>query len=219
MTLLPIARGPTPGPHRAHIGTRRSSCRRNVRPESDRCGMGCYTIRAYRQGTTCPRADHGIWSGRRPGTTLAVRRRRRDACASLVHVGINSPAEGSGGIGGTYDGETHRSRAVAASAAPLRRRLQRLPKHAGEMRPAWPGMGQRMSVVSQISLGMKNALSYVTTCSLVPAHLSAPSGYGRGSVKRCRDDLSAWWPPEFLPAALSLGLKRPSPESFPFPPP
>ena len=51
------------GSHRARIGTCQSSCSRsNVGPESDRYGMGCYTIRAYRRGRTCPRADYEVWA-------------------------------------------------------------------------------------------------------------------------------------------------------------
>ncbi len=74
-----------PGPHRVHIGTCRSSCSRSgVLPESDRCGRGCCTIRAYRQGRTCPRTDHGKWSGRKLATTLAGRRRRAVAVSPLL---------------------------------------------------------------------------------------------------------------------------------------
>ena len=51
------------GSHPARIGTHRSSCSRsNAPPESDRLTMGCYTIRAYRRGRTCPRADYEVWA-------------------------------------------------------------------------------------------------------------------------------------------------------------
>jgi hypothetical protein len=56
----------------------------------------------------------GITPIRRLWDQLAVRRQRRDACANLVHGGINSSAEGSGvtnriagqsgGVNQTYDG-------------------------------------------------------------------------------------------------------------------
>jgi hypothetical protein len=72
------------GSHRARIRTCRSSCSRsNVRPESDRCTMGGYTIQAYRRGRTCPVADHGTWSGRKLATTLAGRRRQTVAASRL----------------------------------------------------------------------------------------------------------------------------------------
>jgi hypothetical protein len=62
-------------PHHAGIGTRRSSCSRsNVRPESDRRAMGCYTIRAYRRGRTCPGAAIGMRSGRKLATLVRSRR-------------------------------------------------------------------------------------------------------------------------------------------------
>jgi hypothetical protein len=80
--LLPVPRRPH-GPHRARIGTCRYLCSRSsAPPESDRYGMVCYTILAYRRGRTCPRADHGIWSGRKLATTLAVGRRRRAIAVS-----------------------------------------------------------------------------------------------------------------------------------------
>ncbi len=65
------------GSHRARIRTCRSSCSRsNVRPESDRCTMGGYTIQVCRRGRACRGAGIGMRFGQKLATTLAVRRRR-----------------------------------------------------------------------------------------------------------------------------------------------
>jgi hypothetical protein len=78
-----------------------SSCSRsNVGPESDRYGMGCYTIRAYRRGRTCPRADYEVWAKAGDHASSAA----EGSGVTIGDARLAAGAVSGGGVDQAYDG-------------------------------------------------------------------------------------------------------------------